>query len=408
MHIICLYTLHTKTALLNNPTTSYKLQSDSADSQSSFVFEEAFRSAALLDCDRQEVGGHIRHQDLLHVAERGPPRHFVQIVVEPRWGRPVQKIRLFHLRELGGATQTHFRVLLEVRGHQVAGAVLCPVSFHIRSVRMQATLWVELFVGALAGAAVCVVMMMVEVVMFMAVTMVLWMSVGQFDQPHVFATLELSQFVRAVTLLLLCSPLVVLREGRTAAAIVKPRLRLRASLLRYVDESFWNSLMKQSLLVLTGAQFWRSDAYALSTVDSTRWEDGGNDCSQALSGSGGSDRFWGRVGDAHPSDCFTPEVIGLGLHLSLSLKQKCLGLWSSLFGPVQLPFSLPLLKSGKQAGVQDIFLRFPSAVFGRPPLPFHKVLNATLPYPAFDDRLGSEYPLPDGRKLHVCPRATSR
>lgn len=69
--------------------------------------------------------------------------------------------------------------------------------------------------------------------MFMAVAVVLWMSVGQFDQPHVFAPLELSQFVRAVALLLLPSPFMVLRED-----LIKPRLRLGTSLFRYVDEVF--------------------------------------------------------------------------------------------------------------------------------------------------------------------------
>lgn len=157
---------------------------------------------------------------------------------------------------------------------------------------------------------------MVVVMMFMAVAVVLWMSVGQFDQPHVFAPLELSQFVRAVALLLLPSPFMVLRED-----LIKPRLRLGTSLFRYVDEVFWTS-MKQRLLVLTRAQFRRSDAYAFSTVDGTRWEDGGHDSSQALSGPGGGNRFWGRVGDAHSSDCFAPEVIGLGLHLCLSLSEN--------------------------------------------------------------------------------------
>lgn len=77
------------------------------------------------------------------------------------------------------------------------------------------------------------VVVMVVVMMFMAVAVVLWMSVGQFDQPHVFAPLELSQFVRAVALLLLSSPFMVLRED-----IIKPRLRLGPSLFRYVDEVF--------------------------------------------------------------------------------------------------------------------------------------------------------------------------
>lgn len=38
----------------------------------------------------------------------------------------------------------------------------------------------------------------------------------------------------------------------------------------------------------------------------------------------------------------------------------------------------------------------------------HVTFPAYLPDSAFDDRLGSEHPLPDGRKLHVYPSATSR
>lgn len=83
-------------------------------------------------------------------------------------------------------------------------------------------------------------------------------------------------------------------------------------------------------------------------------------------------------------------------------------------------------------------------LLGRPALPFHKVLDATLhairsremtllahgqecycwlysrvveerlcraaylPYPPFDDRLGGEHPLPDSRQLHVYSSATYR
>lgn len=97
--------------------------------QSSFVLEEAFRSAALLDGDGQEVGGHVRHQDLFHVAERRPPRHFVQVDVESGGGRPVQEVRLLHLWKLCGATQALARMglVLELWRCQVAGAVLSPV-----------------------------------------------------------------------------------------------------------------------------------------------------------------------------------------------------------------------------------------------------------------------------------------
>lgn len=150
MHI-CFYTLHTKTARLNNHIMSNKLlmrvrqneakrKETSRRHQSSFVFEEAFRGAALLDGDSQEVGGHVRHHDLFHVADRWPPRHFVQIVVEPGRGRPVKKVRLFHLWQLSRATQAlaHSGLVLEVHGCQVGGGVLSPVCVHVCSVWMQA------------------------------------------------------------------------------------------------------------------------------------------------------------------------------------------------------------------------------------------------------------------------------
>lgn len=96
---------------------------------------------------------------------------------------------------------------------------------------------------------VVVVMM---VVVFMAVTVVLWMSVGNFDQPHIFTPLELDQFVRAVAPLLLCSPLVGLGDSRAAAAVLEAGLRLWASLFGHVDEPFRTGLVKAKLLVITG------------------------------------------------------------------------------------------------------------------------------------------------------------
>lgn len=56
---------------------------------SSLLLEEAFGRAALLDGDCQEVGGHVCHQHLLHVAEGRPPRDVVQVHVQPGRGRPV-------------------------------------------------------------------------------------------------------------------------------------------------------------------------------------------------------------------------------------------------------------------------------------------------------------------------------
>ncbi len=108
--------------------------------QSSFVSEEAFRGAALLDGDSQKVGRHIRHQDLLNVAKRGPPRHFVQVNVKPGRRRPVQEVRLFHGWNLGGAAQAlaHFGLVLEVWRCQVGGAVLSSVCVHVCPVKVQA------------------------------------------------------------------------------------------------------------------------------------------------------------------------------------------------------------------------------------------------------------------------------
>lgn len=109
-------------------------------SQSSFVFEETFRSAALLDGDGQEVGRHVCHHDLFHIPNRGPPCHFIQVIVEPGRGRPVQEVRLFHLWKLSRTTQAlaHFGLVLEVYRCQVGGAVLSPVCVHVSSVWMHA------------------------------------------------------------------------------------------------------------------------------------------------------------------------------------------------------------------------------------------------------------------------------
>lgn len=79
--------------------------------------------------------------------------------------------------------------------------------------------------------------MVVVVMMFVTVTVVLWVSVGHFDQPHLLTPLELSQFVRDVAHLLLCSPLVGVRDHRAAAAVLEARLRLGASFFGYVNES---------------------------------------------------------------------------------------------------------------------------------------------------------------------------
>lgn len=121
-----------------------------AAAKSAFVFEEAFSGAALLDGDGQEVGGHICHQDLFHIAQRGPPSNFVQVIVEPGRGWPGQKVRLFHLWKLSGRTEalTHFGLVLELCRCQEAGAIFNPVHVHVPPVWMHATVRVQLLVGA--------------------------------------------------------------------------------------------------------------------------------------------------------------------------------------------------------------------------------------------------------------------
>lgn len=89
-------------------------------------------------------------------------------------------------------------------------------------------------------------------VVLMTVTVVLWVSVGHFDQPHLLIPLELSQFVRDVAHLLFCPPLVGLRGRRAAAAVLEAGLGLRASFFGYVDESIWTGLLMGRLLELTG------------------------------------------------------------------------------------------------------------------------------------------------------------
>lgn len=125
--------------------------------------------------------------------------------------------------------------------------------------------------------------------------------------------------MRDVAHLLLCSPLVGLGDNRATAAVLEAGLRLRASFFGYMDESSWTGLLKGSLLKLTRAQFWRPDTDTFSAIDSTWWEDGGNNGSQALSGPGGDNGLWRWVGDVHPSDRLAPEFIGLGFDFSLSL-----------------------------------------------------------------------------------------
>lgn len=86
-----------------------------------------------------------------------------------------------------------------------------------------------------------------------------------------------------------------------------------------MDESVRAGLLQGGLLVLMDTELRGSDTNAFSTIDSAGRENSGDNSSQALSGSGGDHRLWGWVGNVHPSHCFTPELIGLGLNFSLGL-----------------------------------------------------------------------------------------
>lgn len=255
--------------------------------RSSLLLEEAFGRAALLDGDRQEVGGHVRHQDLFHVAETRPPRHLVEVVVQPgRWG-PVHKVRLFH----GGRRSRRRRrgVVLEVSGSQVTGADLSPVSVWVGSV--------EMFVEAPAATAMALrVVVVVVMVVFIAVTEVLRVSVTHADLTRLLPTLDLGEFMRSRAGLVLRPPLEQL--GVTKAGLGPP-------FFGRVDEANGAVLLK-----------WRQ-ADAFAAVDGARGEDGRNHGSQALSGSRGDDRLRSREVD--PSDLLAPEVIGPGFVFGMRL-----------------------------------------------------------------------------------------
>lgn len=170
--------------------------------KSSLVFEEALGGAALLDGDRQEVGRHVRHQDLVQVARTRPPGRFVRVVEEPGRRRPVQEVRLLRVR---GSARARFGAVLEVRRRHVAA--LGPV--RVRCIRLQAAVGVKLLVGRLPALRVVMMMMMVKMV-----------SVGR-----LFTSVEFGEFVRAVAELLLRSPLVRLGDGGAAAAVRRSGLR---------------------------------------------------------------------------------------------------------------------------------------------------------------------------------------
>lgn len=128
------------------PQFSWQKESEPAGARdiegpSSLLLEEAFGRAALLDGDRQEVGGHVRHQHLLHVAEGRPPRHVVQVHVQSGGGRPVWEVRLLHERRNGAATEDLAGVWLEFLGQWwVSGGLFSSVCVHEGPVRVQAAL----------------------------------------------------------------------------------------------------------------------------------------------------------------------------------------------------------------------------------------------------------------------------
>lgn len=156
----------------------------------------------------------------------------------------------------------------------------------------------------------------------MGVTMVFWVSVTQFNQPHLRApVLELSQFVGSVAHLLLCPPLMVLRDWRASWDVLKATFRLWPPLFRHMEDSIRVHSLKGMRPLLTN-WFWRSNTNTLSPVDSAGWEDGGNNSSQALSGPRGDNWLWSWVCDTDSSDRLAPELIRLGFGFSLSLCKK--------------------------------------------------------------------------------------
>lgn len=171
---------------------------------------------------------------------------------------------------------------------------------------------VEPPVGAFAGnGAGCWVVPVVVVVVVVTVVV----PVGHSDQPQLPALLELSVFMSDVARLLLRS----LPGGRrwTAAAVLEAQLRLRAPFFGEVESL--RSGLERGQTEVSGADLRRLDAHTFSTVDGAGGEDGWDDGSETLSGSGGGNGLWAGVGDVHPSDRVTPKVVRLHLFFSLSL-----------------------------------------------------------------------------------------
>lgn len=156
--------------------------------------------------------------------------------------------------------------------------------------------------------------MVVVVVVFLAVPVVLWVSVRHSEQPQLLPLPKLSV---SVAHLLLRSRPAQLGRRRAAAAVLEAQLRLGASFFREV-QTIWTGLERRQAEV-TGAQFRRLDAYAFAAVHGAGWENGGHDGSETLSGPGGCDGLWGGVGDVHPSNRVTAEVVGLDFFFRLSL-----------------------------------------------------------------------------------------
>lgn len=159
--------------------------------------------------------------------------------------------------------------------------------------------------------------MMVVVVPVVFLTVVLWVSVRDSEQPQLLALPKLSMSVGDVAHLVLRSRPGQLGRRRAAAAVLEAQLRLRASFFWEV-QSIWTGLERRQAEV-TCAQFRRLDTNAFSAVYGAGWENGGHDGPETLSGPGGCDGLWGGVGDVHPSNGVTPEVIGLYFFFSLSL-----------------------------------------------------------------------------------------
>lgn len=165
----------------------------------------------------------------------------------------------------------------------------------------------------------------------MVVAVVTMVTVGHSEQPQLPALLELSvlmsvlmSVVMSVVMSVLMSVLAhrrlrspPLRRRRAAAAVLEAQLGLGAPFFGEVESI--RSGLERGQTEISGARVRRMDAHAFATVYGAGGENGGDDSSETLSGSGGGHGLWAGVGNVHPSNRVAPKVVRLHLFLSLSL-----------------------------------------------------------------------------------------